>query len=179
MDQRRALVIIGTIIVVLLAVVFGTAFLSRNNRFTRNNAVRNSSPSPLLPTQSTASPSPATDANLQIFTGDTFSLGYPQNWGLLTCNNSKHFEFDPATNQDQLNIACDRAVKPITVLVGDKFTCEGEVTKFGNVLAVKSKTTEEDGDIRYRWCLDGPQVDLDITHRVSTEEKRGFFQTDY
>lgn len=119
-------------------------------------------------------------ANLKTYSGDSFSLKYPKDWGLLTCSNSKNFELDPTSSQDVTGVICDFAVKPITVLVKDgSISCPGNQVTLGSRTATKSVKTFSDGDINYRWCVQTGGKTLDITHRVSNSGSRATSKTDY
>jgi hypothetical protein len=112
----------------------------------------------------------------KFYDGTEFQLTYPKNWGLLKCSNSKNVEFDTSGPADS-DIVCDIATKPVTVVVGDVNGCEGETVKLGNVNVVKAQETQN-GDIYYQWCTKTTPV-LNITHRVSQQNKRGFSPQDF
>ncbi len=118
--------------------------------------------------------------NLKTYSGEGFSLRYPSDWGLLTCGNSNHFEFDPTSAQDVAGVVCDYAVKPITVLVKDgNISCSGDKVTLGSRSVTKSLKTYSDGDKDYRWCVNEGGKTLDITHRVSQSGSRATSKTDY
>lgn len=173
MDQRTKSIIFGAIGLLVLASVLGTTVYL--GRLTKNTAQVESdvtdNPLSELPV-SAASPavSQGTDnqpaSTLKAYIGQGFSVLYPANWGLLTCSNSNNFELDPQNLADTKNFTCDRAVKPVTVLVGGQLNCEGETVKIGSYQVVKSKVAQE-GSVNYRWCLTAAGKNFDITHRVS------------
>ncbi|OGE30952.1 hypothetical protein A2631_04705 [Candidatus Daviesbacteria bacterium RIFCSPHIGHO2_01_FULL_44_29] len=190
MDQRRALMAIGGIIILLLAIVFGVAYFSSQNA--KKPQVRKPTPSPSSAgslTVPVASPEPGTDSSTQspqnvvgtkTYTGEGFSLHYPEAWGLLKCNNTQNFEFDPTNPTEQLGVKCDYAVKPITFLVSNiQLSCTGETIQLGNLAVLRSKTTKANGDINYRWCVNGATASLDVTHRVSSTGSRATSKDDY
>lgn len=195
MDQRRALMAIGGIILILLAVVVGVAYYSArftkkpgNNKpgatgsVTSGTQVPQVSPDTQSGTPPTGSSLPALgDGSTRAYSGEGWGLRYPANWGLLKCNNSQNIEFDPDNAVDQIGVACDFAVKPITVLVSSRpLTCQGDVVSLGNNSVVKSKIIKPDGDINYRWCVSGANsISLDITHRVSGNGSRATSKQDY
>lgn len=189
--------IIATVVgFLILAIILGTIFyLSSNLGKSTPNQVVTSSPLPVssIPTASqSASPSPSAQAsggtnsaagqassipNTKVYTGGTFAIAYPQNWGLLTCSNSKNIEFDPVNSTDQLNVACSYAQKPITVIVENITSCSGEQMTLGSNQVYKSRTYYTDG-VDYEWCIKGTPG-LDITHRVSTDNQRATSVDDY
>jgi hypothetical protein len=112
----------------------------------------------------------------KFYDGTDFQLTYPKNWGMLKCTNSKNIEFDPTSPADT-SIACDIATKPVTVVVGEVGGCEGQTVKLGSVDVVKAQETQN-GDVFYQWCTKTTPV-LNITHRVSQQNKRGFSAQDF
>lgn len=186
MDQRRALMAIGAIIILLLAVVFGVAYYSSKNA--RKTTTKPSpSPSNLTVPQQANSPETSGEtepdpnsSNLKTYTGQGFQFKYPANWGILKCNNSINLEFDPSDPIDQLGVACDRAVKPVTFLVSPQpVSCPGELVKLGFNNVIRLKTTKPNGDTSIRWCINGVGTSLDISHRYSTTGARAASKTDY
>lgn len=118
--------------------------------------------------------------NSKVYVGDGFSLSYPNTWGLLTCSNSKNFELDPTSSTDSLNVSCNRALKPVTILVHTgSFSCPGNSVTLGNNSAVKSTKKWSDGEIDYRWCVSVGGKTLDISHRFSPNGGRATSTTDY
>lgn len=114
----------------------------------------------------------------QILTGSGFTLSYPENWGVLTCNNSPNFEFDPDNNVDQINVVCSVATKPISVIVQNSLAgCFGETVVVGNHQVVRSVTTTSEY-VEYQWCTVTNPV-LSITHRVSPSASSVASQIDY
>lgn len=194
MDQKKTLFITGLAVILILAIIFGTIFyLVRAIRQRQSNSANQEnlfppaviSPTPLFPDatqQPSASNQPAAEettqtSDLKTYNGDNVQLQYPKEWGLLTCSNSKNIEFDPTNSTDQQGVRCDRALKPITILVNQTAACQGEAAKIGNVNVTKSVTTTSTGT-NYRWCTHTTPV-LDITHRVSSAPSRATSAQDY
>lgn len=104
---------------------------------------------------------------IKTYQGQDFILRYPDNWGILTCNDSKNIEFDPYNKSDLINYSCDRAIKPITVLASSQpVNCPGNVVKIGGNSVTKS-ITQTANWMTNRWCLNKNGVSLDITNRVA------------
>lgn len=185
MDQRRALMVIGGIILCLLAIVVGVAYYSaRALKNPKTIDTTTSSPVPEVPQVfSTPLPSSSQSAqqdNFKTYLGQGWSLRYPITWGLLKCNNSQNIELDPTNSIEQLGVACDFSVKPITILFSKTaLNCPGEAVKLGSNTFIKSKTSKPSGDINYKWCINGGVGSLDITHRVSQSGSRATSKTDY
>ncbi len=180
---------IGAIIILLLAVVFGVAYYSSKNA---RKTTTKPSPSPTsaatqtVPQQDNSPQTPAdsqpdpNSSNLKTYTGEGFQFKYPSNWGILKCNNSINLEFDPNDPVDQLGVSCDRAVKPVTFLVSkESVSCPGELIKLGFNNVIKAKTTKPNGDVNFRWCINGVGTSLDISHRYSTTGARAASSSDY
>jgi hypothetical protein len=184
------LIIFGTIFFLI------RSFSQRSNSSQTNNnnksifpiqTIASSNPFPNLTVpsnNSTASPQPSANpsANNQtqnqtasgstkVYQGSGFAVKYPKDWGLLTCNNSSNFELDPTNPQDQLGVACNRAQKPITVLVGQNSCVGGNIVTLGNIQVRKivnnSFATAGGSGIEYHWCTQTSPA-LDITHRVGS-----------
>lgn len=189
MDSRTRSIIFGAItIVVVAALIVGVVYFIRSSRERRasleelsNNNLPGleisvspevTTPSPrnikptITPRISVPPANSQTDSQNQTYIGQGFNLQYPVSWGLLTCSNSDNFEFDPLTNTDQPNFSCNRAVKPVTVLIKDSFSCSGETVRLGANQVIKSKTTNQKGT-NYLWCVPVGTKTLEITHRVS------------
>lgn len=182
MEQRKTLIVTGVVFVLIILIIIGTIIYLVKTVGSRNSATI-SLPSPegliiVSPSpQPYANPSASVvPSNLKTYTGQGFSLHYPTSWGLLTCSNSHNFELDPTNSTDQLNVSCDNAVKPVTVIVGPA-SCQGEAVKLGNNQVVRSKT-QDGADVSYRWCIAG-NPNLDITHRVSPSGSRAASSVDY
>lgn len=125
--------------------------------------------SSVTPTPSSNSLVPAAGALLKTYSGSGFSLRYPSKWGVLTCSNSQNFEFDPISGTDIKGVVCDRALKPVTVLVVN-----------GNPTCPARSVTGASGEINYRWCAPlNNNLFLDITHRVSQLGGRATSVNDY
>lgn len=193
MDQRRALMAIGAIIIILLIVVFGVAYFSSKSNSARNTrrttGTQTASPSPgvsvpiasVAPSGSPGGSQPSQEvAGQKTFSGQAFQFRYPSSWGLLKCNNSANIEFDPENATDQLNVSCNMAVKPVTVLVTkQRLNCAGQTIQLGYNQVIKSKADRRDGGITYRWCINGPTTSLDITHRKTDSGAQATSKTDY
>lgn len=172
MDQRTRAIVIGAGTLFALAIISLAVFfalrLSRNIKPAQPSG--NSNSLSRLPTLSiTPSPASAVVPSLpaaKTFVAAAFSLDYPSSWGLLTCSNSTNFEFDPVEGSDVKNVICDRAVKPITIILVNRLNCLGETVKIGDKQVIKSKSTQGN-NINYRWCVPVGNIGLDITHRVS------------
>lgn len=186
MDQRTRVIIIGAGVLFVLAAMSLLIFFAL--RFSRNQPQGSGNNSlPRLPIISVApSPTGRQDGNnsnsvrsdFKTFIGQGFSLDYPSGWGILTCGNSANFELDPISGGDLKNIACDRAIKPVTVLLANRLSCTGETVKIGDKQVVKSKV-ENNGDINYRWCFSMGNIGLDITHRISQSGSRATSKDDF
>lgn len=201
MTVGRLLAIILAVAVLLIIGVVGTVYYSAQ-RAKRNIVVQTppptseivvvSSPSPTAsgsqPTRSTSNPTAAPaspSAPRSVVTADNMkmveikgvSFKYPQNFGLLTCTNSSNFEFDPYSNADQ-RVSCDRAQKPITVLVGSVQVCPGNIVNLGRLQVVKNRVENARG-VDYRWCFSHSGSHFDITHRVSQSGARATSKDDF
>lgn len=188
-EQRKTLIVTGAVLLIILALVISLIFfLARfiSSRRQSSNVPQISSTATTVPSptaQGTGQTSGSTQTqqpNTKSFQGSGFFLKYPQNWGLLTCNNSQNFEFDPANSQDQKGVTCDRAVKPITFLATDNLICQGEGTTIGNLRVIRLVEGTKGAEASYRWCIVNPNgVDIDITHRVSNSGKPSSSKEDY
>ncbi|MCL5784350.1 MAG: hypothetical protein M1142_03290 [Patescibacteria group bacterium] len=185
MDPKTRVIIVGALALVILAAVAGTLFYlgkaSRERSATSGNTSLNSLPRlSVTPVPSTLrNNQAATSSNTKTFVGSGFNLSYVNSWGVLTCSNSQNFEFDPTVGTDLKGVVCDRAVKPVTVLVVNKLNCQGETVKLGENQVVRSKNTPREGDISYRWCLSVGGKNLDITHRVSASGSQATSKEDF
>lgn len=103
------------------------------------------------------------------YSGNGFSLDYPQNWGLLTCQNSQNIEFDPNNSTDQQVTSCSRAIKPITLIVRDSAMCAGTVQTIGNV-NVRKSVDKDDISTHYTWCTQ-TTPSLEFSTRVSSNPR--------
>lgn len=180
MDPRTRALIFGVIaLVVLAALISSIIYLGRASKNTSNT----NNPLPSLPVVSAPAVSGPTGAvspsGNKTYAGQGFTVSYPAGWGLLTCSNSQNFEFDPGNNQDIKGVVCDRAVKPITVLVEGQSACRGQTVQIGSHKAVKSKVSRSDGGTDYRWCVPVNGKVLDITERVSPGGFQATSPTDY
>lgn len=175
MERGRTLIVTGILILILVAIMFGVVYylvkLFQNMRSPSNTQNTNKQ------VTTTASPSPAgTVQDTKFYNAQGFSLYYPKNWGLLTCNNSQNFELDPQTSQDQQGVACEYALKPVTVIAGSGNCAGGQNITIGNRAVVKVKKQTATGT-SYKWCTQSPQ--LEISHRVSSSGSRATTKTDY
>lgn len=112
----------------------------------------------------------------KVLNAGDFQLAYPKSWGLLTCTNSQNFEFDTGNPADT-KIACDFALKPVTVIIESINGCEGQTVKIGNTEVIKSKETVG-GYTAYQWCTKTTPL-LNITHRVSQGGEKATSTQDY
>ena len=190
-DQRKTLIVTGAVLLIILALIISLIFFLTRFISSRRQAV-NPSPSVTTSEQKTsensASPSPESGItfqpsvvpNAKSFRGNGFELAYQNTWGLLTCNNTSNLEFDPEKSSDMLKINCDRALKPVTVLVAEKLVCQGDNIKLGNNNVVRSVEGTKGAEADYRWCVMNPNgVDLDITHRVSNSGRPSSSKQDF
>lgn len=180
-DKTRALIVTGAVLLLILALIIAAIFYLI--RFIQGRTSTRTAASPTPTTQINFSPSPvdtieqsagqgATIAGTKAYNASGFQINYPNNWGLLTCNNSQNIEFDPYNSTDQLRVACDWAQKPITIMVG--VACgEGQTTQIGGMQVVKSQRQLSKGT-EYAWCVKAGNTNLLFTNRVSTEESRGY-----
>lgn len=167
-------VIIGAVaILLLLALIIGAIYLIPRLFPQTPPVVPTPTPTPIviIPTPTTppgvvvVTPTPSPD-QFDIYNGPGFTLPYPQSWGILTCNNSQNFEFDPNNNVDQLRVTCGVAVKPISVIVQNNLAgCSGETVNIGGINTIRSTTPTSEFTL-YQWCTTTQPV-LRISHRVS------------
>lgn len=198
--QRRTLIVTGAVLLIILLIIFGTVFFlirtilkpSGTPNPTPTSRVSlfptaSGAPGASLPGETTASPAPFNSTNqpapasgLETFNGPVFQMQYPNSWGILTCNNSRNVELDPTSTVDQLNIACNYAQKPVTILVGQNTCVGGQIVSLGSVQVRKIVgpiLTDTGGSgNQYHWCTQTSPA-LDITHRVGTG--RAFSASDY
>lgn len=191
MDQRTRSIIIGAVALVILVSIVGViAYLGKASRGKTVTQETNSNSLSNLPviTATTSGESSADNpqnitntlpSDFKAYQGSGFNLNYSKSWGLLTCNNSQNFELDPTNGVDVKNLACDYAIKPITVLVTSRATCSGDTVRLGNNDVKKTKTTDGSGDTNYRWCLNVGGKGIDITHRVSGSGSRATSKDDF
>lgn len=186
MENRRAVIIAAVIALVVAAVIVGAIILLTSLLRGRVSGptVVTSSPSPVTsaatgsaPATGQVAPTPA--SNTKFVSVGGYTMSYPKQWGILKCSNSQSLEFDPLNGTDQLNVVCDYAIKPITILVSSNLSCTGETVVLGNNRVVRLKTPTTTG-ADYRWCLIGSNnVHLDITHRVSNDGSRATSKDDF
>lgn len=187
MDQKNKFLLIGVAGLLTLAIALGSIFvlgqLSKSRNTNQERAALDSLskrsdnqailPSQVVDTNNSSEPS----LGQKIYSGSGFAIRYPDSWGVLSCSNSEHLEFDPY-GTDIGGVVCDVAVKPITVLVTKQLNCQGETTSLGGAQVVRSKESS-DGDINYRWCVSLGGKNFDITHRVSQTGVRATSKDDF
>ena len=70
--------------------------------------------------QGTTITNPNVPGNMKSHTSDLgLTINYPKSWGILTCSNSYNFELDPTNGTDMLNMMCNDAMKPISVIINN------------------------------------------------------------
>lgn len=195
MDQRNKVIILGGVGLLILAVVLVSLFyflkFSKNgitqsinipNSLSRlpSAVITPSAASPVSPTiTSTNSNVPVASSNVKTFQGQSFSLNYPNGWGILTCGNSQSIELDPYNSADFKNYTCDQAIKPITIIVSNgALSCFGDTVKIGNSTVVKSKT-ETANWLKNRWCINKNGISFDITNRINSAGITGTGKDDF
>lgn len=193
MEITSKTIIFTIISVILVAAILGGVFYLLKNSKQLNFGNKQASISGLPVIQLSPTPTagagsvaqnqttlPITPASgTKTYQGQDFILKYPDNWGILTCSDSRNIEFDPYNKNDLINYPCDSAIKPITVLVNNQQSiCPGEVVKIGNNNATKSKT-ETAYWTTSRWCLSKNGVSLDITNRVAPTGITGTGKDDF
>lgn len=188
MDQRTKLIAVGSITFFIVVIIFGviiyTGKLSKKDINPGSGLVNN--PLSNLPVASSSGAISSTvkpvnnsgNSDKKYYQGENFNLNFPKTWGLLTCVNSQNFEFDPTNNTDIKNVVCDRAVKPVTVLITNRLNCRGEVIKIGEKQVTKFKEVNG-GDTNYRWCVQVGNRGFDFTHRVSLSGSRATSSQDF
>lgn len=176
--DRRAAIVLGMIVILVVAIVIGTIFYL--TKVFRNNSSRVITSNPGSMTIPRGSSLPATGSSLgaqvKTYQGQGFSMQYPANWGVLSCSNSKNFEFNPDGGDKR--VVCDMSQLPITVLVGVSCTGASQVT-LGRNIVLKSKIVAPDGYTKYEWCVKGFNTTLDFTDRVSQNGERATDKEDY
>lgn len=183
MEDRTRTIIIGAVVLLILAAVFGTVFYlgrTAKNQGSTPTGVPQISRTPAISVSPTPTGGVAALPGTKTLAAVGFVLHYPSSWGILTCNNSQNVEFDPINGTDSKSVVCDVAVKPVTVLVSqNRLSCTGETVKLGNYQVQRSKNTAASGDINYRWCYSVGGKNLDITHRVSSSGARATSKEDF
>lgn len=199
MDQRRTLVVTGLALILVLAIIIGTIYFL--TRFIQNRQ-KSTTSGDVFPTASIESNVPVfgeassipmasgvsnnsinnsnpvngTTSDKASYIGQGYKLEYPKTWGVLTCNNSQNFEFDPKNSSDQRGANCDVAQKPVTIMVGSN-TCQGDTVNLGGIKIVKQKKTSG-SFIQYKWCTQTTPK-LEISHRVSPNGERATSKEDH
>lgn len=193
MEITTKTIIFAIISVILIAAILGGVFylLKNSKQFNLGNKeasisglpVIQLSPTPTTGTgattqnQATLPVAPASDT--KTYQGQDFILKYPDNWGILTCNDSRNIEFDPYNKSDLINYSCDSAIKPITILVSSQsISCSGDVVKIGGNSVTKS-IAQTANWTKNRWCLSKNGVSLDITNRVAPTGITGTGKDDF
>lgn len=191
-DRARTLIITTLILLIIIGLIAGIIFyvtrLIKSRQSITNPTQTRGTISVATPTQTPAriqgsTPSPTqqpaaqvpTSANTKVFKGQGFELFYPKNWGLLTCTNSQNFELDPENSTDQ-KVACDVALKPVTVLVGSS-ECQGQTIVKGGVTFTKQENKTDSG-VDYTWCTKSTPA-LEVSHRVSPANGRATSTKDF
>lgn len=188
-EQRRSFIITGITLIVVLSLIFGSIYFlvkAIKNRKSTNSKQTFPSVSVVPLRVEEPSPTPRSSAisvNSKTYQGQGFTIKYPKNWGLLTCRNSKNIEFDPNNSTNQLNVLCDVALKPVTVLVYSNNCSGGETVDLGGVSVTRIKTPTQTGvnyqqavGYTYKWCTRLPN--LEISHRVSSTGSRATSKQD-
>lgn len=194
MEITSKTIITAVVCVVLIAVILsGIFYLLKNSKQIIPSADKNSNPlaklgvvtnSPTPTSVSNNAPLPVinnqtTAINAKTYQGSNFVINYPQKWGIVTCNNSQNLELDPYNSNDLKNYTCDRAIKPITILVSNSaLSCPGETVKIGNNMVTKSKT-ETANWLKNRWCVNKNGVSFDITNRINSQGILGTGKDDF
>lgn len=179
-------IILGLIIVSVL--IFGLVTFVRTRFFGGGKVTGSPSPSETVVSESATasasvfedgtSPTGGTSGSIpRVYQSGSMIFRFPQNWGVLTCSNSANFEFDPYGAIDQ-KVVCDRAQKPITVLVNNNLGCSGENVMLGGLSVTKSRIENVRG-VDYRWCFSAGGQSFNITHRVSGAAGRGLSKDDF
>jgi hypothetical protein len=196
-QQQRSLIFTAAVGLIILSIIVGSIYylvkfiqgrVATSRQTTQTEQVADGSVNPegsvegtqLSPNADNGIPTPQVNGNpasdKKVYNGSSFQLAYPNNWGVVTCDNAQNFELDPSNSEDS-KISCNVATKAVTVLVGDVRGCEGDVSKVGNVDVVKSQGA--DGNyIKYQWCTKTTPV-LNITHRVSPDSDPATTKEDY
>lgn len=183
MEITTKTIIFAIISIILIAAILGGVFYLLKNSKQIISTDKNSNPLSRLETVTNSpTPTPSISKNptlpvtnnqivapvsTKVYQGGNFTINYPQKWGIVTCNNSQNFELDPYNSTDLKNYSCDRAIKPITILVSNSaLNCSGDTVKIGNSTVIKSKTVTANW-LKNRWCVNKNGVSLDITNRVA------------
>lgn len=200
MEGRGNLIAAIIVIILVLAVVFGTilyltkSFGGRINLFgslpkvtslpiKTSNPIATSSPSSTKQVTSNpiiSTPVPtivSVGGGKSIYYAKGFQIQYPANWGVLSCTTSSNFEFDPYNSANQ-KLSCDRAVKPITVLIDQGLACRGDLKKIGSHQVYVSKVAYRDW-LTNEYCLNESGRNIDITNRVATTGAIGTGKDDF
>lgn len=173
MAERRGLIVAIIVVILILSLLGGMIYFLTGRLGIRQRLFGSQNPVPSI--QNEASPSVgtlgATNSGDNVYQANGFQLIIPQNWGVLVCNNSSNFEFDPYT-PGRISTVCTSAQKEVTVLVNSNFHCQGDKVNIGpyQVLkfrrdAVVSNTGERVTE--YNWCFSAKGKNFSISHRVS------------
>lgn len=174
--------VIGIILVASVVVVVVVLVVSLvKSRIGEKGQVATVSPSPVASVEVPSTgeqPSPGVVATIKSYNALGVDVKYPTNWSLLTCSNSVNFELDPYGGADS-RVACDVALKPVTVLVNSSSAvCRGVETNIGN-LVVRRYRAENSRGVDYQWCFSVRGVNFNITHRVSQSGARATSKDDF
>lgn len=174
------IILIAAVVTALVLLVVGFVRSRSNNKTAEIKTESNSRiDTPSVSSTSNVEPEamPQTGSNQKTFVSNGNTFGFPNNWGVLTCNNSANFELDPNNSQDS-QISCDIALKPITVLVNSNAACKGTATTISNITVSKYRMENARG-IDYQWCFTRNGASYNITHRVSQFGVRGTSKEDF
>ncbi len=195
MNDKRPLIVTGLVLLLILVLIGGVIFYLINfirgrqtteqatrdifPRSSMNVVIENPSASPQASPAVTTTPNQSPNVqsvgvsnrgNSKIITSQGFQLAVPQNWGTLTCLNSKNFELDPYNAADS-TANCVKAIKPVTFLVGKNSCAGGQIVTLGNIQVRKivdtNFVTRDGRGTQYHWCTQ-TTPSVDITHRVGT-----------
>lgn len=193
MEITSKTIIMAIVSVVIIALILSGIFYllknskqlvgSKNSNPLEKLGVVTANPSPTSSEENglpiTGNQTAVTSVDTKTYKGENFVLKYPQNWGILTCSDSKNIELDPYHSEDQLNYFCDRAIKPITILVSSNaLDCSGETVQIGNNSVIRSKT-ETAYWFKNRWCINKNGVSFDITNRINSQSITGTGKDDF
>lgn len=191
MENKKAVLVAAVVALIIAGLIIGAIWfltsILKGRATVRTNTTVSPTPTPVQSQPATVNggntpPTGQSSSSLPMgktVSIDSFTFHYPQNWGVLKCANSRNIEFDPYNGTDQSGVVCDYAVKPVTVLVTNVLNCQGESITLGGSQVIRSKIPTQTG-VDYRWCVTGQGgVNLDITHRVSSDGSRATSKEDF
>ncbi|MDD2822646.1 MAG: hypothetical protein PHQ59_01060 [Candidatus Daviesbacteria bacterium] len=197
MEITKKTIIIAVVSVIIVAVILSGVFYLLKNSKQIVSGSKNTNPLARLGViTSNTSPTPTSTAqnnslpvtnnqtnqgstNTKTYQGINFTFQYPQKWGILTCSDSQNLELDPYNSNDLRNYSCDRAIKPITIIVSNSaLSCAGETVKIGNNTVIRSKT-ETANWLKNRWCINKNGLSFDVTNRVNGQGITGTGKDDF